>query len=136
MCLDQDAAGDKVYDAEKSEAELMKFCKTARGKDESFCYYIGASETSATRIIISVTKPLSYSKPVEKICKDLGKKDAQICELKYEKQIDWNEIDLKKLRVKELKKILMDWGEHCRGCVEKRDFIEKIDQIKGAHIEL
>ena len=53
-----------------------------------------------------------------------------------EKQIDWNEIDLKKLRVKELKKILMDWGEHCRGCVEKRDFIEKIDQIKGAHIEL
>ena len=119
----QDAAGDKVYDVEKSEAELMKFCKTARGKDESFvsifimhvhmvynnkyiymynymgyvmltmyiyiiciyiqCYYIGASETSATRIIISVTKPLSYSKPVEKICKDLGKKDAQICELKY-----------------------------------------------------
>ena len=107
----QDAAGDKVYDVEKSEAELMKFCKTARGKDESFvsifiihvhmvynnkclyiyisfvfstqCYYIGASETSATRIITSVTKPLSYSKPVEKICKDLGKKDAQICELKY-----------------------------------------------------
>ena len=32
----QDAAGDKVYDVEKSEAELMKFCKTARGKDESF----------------------------------------------------------------------------------------------------
>lgn len=47
------------------------------------CYYIGALETSATRIITSVTKPLSYGKPVEKICKDLGKKDSEICELEY-----------------------------------------------------
>lgn len=47
------------------------------------CYYVGALDTSATRIITSITKPLSYGKPVEKICKDLGKLDAEICELEY-----------------------------------------------------
>lgn len=31
----------------------------------------------------SVTKPLSYNKPVEKICQDLKKKDGEICSLRY-----------------------------------------------------
>ena len=56
--------------------------------------------------------------------------------IRAEKQIDWASIDLGKLRVKELKKILTDWGESCRGCAEKRDFIERIDQLKASHIEL
>lgn len=30
-----------------------------------------------------------------------------------DKSIDWKNVDLKKLRVKELKKILEDWGEVC-----------------------
>jgi hypothetical protein len=79
----QDYVGKDVSDTQKSEKALKEFCKTLTGKDDSFCYYVGASETSATKIIGEVTKPLSYGKPVEKICKDLGKKDQQICELKY-----------------------------------------------------
>jgi len=47
------------------------------------CYYIGATDIAATKLINSVTKPMSFSKPVEKICEDLKKKDAQICELKH-----------------------------------------------------
>jgi len=45
-------------------------------------------------------------------------------------------VDLKKLRVKELKKILNRWGEDCRGCVEKSDFINKINVVKTNHMEL
>ena len=53
-----------------------------------------------------------------------------------EKQIDLETVDLKKLRVKELKKILSQWGEDCRGCVEKTEFIDKINVVKLKHIEL
>ncbi|KAK9406313.1 mesencephalic astrocyte-derived neurotrophic factor [Crotalus adamanteus] len=92
------------------EKELLKFCKEAKGKENRFCYYIGATIDAATKITNEVSKPLSHHIPVEKICEKLKKKDSQICELKYDKQIDLSTVDLKKLRVKELKKILDDWG--------------------------
>ena len=53
-----------------------------------------------------------------------------------EKQIDVSTIDLKTLRVKELKKILNQWGEMCRGCAEKTDFIDRINAVKHQHVEL
>ena len=46
-----------------------------------------------------------------------------------DKQIDLSTVDLKKLRVKELKKILDDWGETCKGCTEKSDYIRKINEL-------
>lgn len=53
-----------------------------------------------------------------------------------DKQIDLNNVDLKKLRVKQLKKILSDWDEECVGCLEKSDFIKRIEQLKSEHTEL
>lgn len=53
-----------------------------------------------------------------------------------EKQIDIESVDLKKLRVKELKRILNTWDEECRGCAEKSDFISKIQEVKHLHTEL
>jgi len=53
-----------------------------------------------------------------------------------DKQIDLNNVDLKKLRVKQLKKILSDWDEECVGCLEKSDFIKRIEQLKKEHTEL
>lgn len=38
-------------------------------------------------------------------------------------------MDLKKLKVKDLKKILDEWGESCKGCAEKSDFIRKITEL-------
>ncbi|XP_063148012.1 mesencephalic astrocyte-derived neurotrophic factor [Candoia aspera] len=111
------------------EKELLKFCKEAKGKENRFCYYIGATSDAATKIINEVSKPLSHHIPIEKICEKLKKKDSQICELKYDKQIDLSTVDLKKLRVKELKKILDDWGETCKGCAEKSDYIRKINEL-------
>ena len=49
------------------------------------CYYIGGTDDAATGMLGEVTKPMSYSKPVEKICENLKKKDGQICELQYGK---------------------------------------------------
>ena len=40
----------------------------------------------------------------------------QICELTYEKQIDFSTVDLKKLKVKDLKKILSEWDEVGKNC--------------------
>lgn len=100
------------------------------------CYYIGGTEIAATSILADITKPLGFFKGVEKVCEDLKKKDRQICELAYEKELDWKNIDLKKMRVRELKKILSDWDEDCRGCLEKSEFIDKIESIKHMHIEL
>ncbi|CAL8383352.1 unnamed protein product [Boreogadus saida] len=111
------------------ETALFKTCKEARGKENRFCYYIGATFDAATKIVNEVSKPLSYHAPVDKICERLKKKDMQICELKYDKQVDLSTVDLKKLKVKDLKKILEEWGESCKGCAEKSDFIRKITEL-------
>ena len=51
-----------------------------------------------------------------------------------EKQIDLKTIDLKKLKVRDLKKILNDWDEIYDGCLEKGDFIKRIEELKPKHI--
>ena len=47
------------------------------------CYYIGGLKESATSIIGTMSKPVSWGMPADKICFKLYKKDRQICELKY-----------------------------------------------------
>ncbi|XP_075142322.1 mesencephalic astrocyte-derived neurotrophic factor [Leptodactylus fuscus] len=118
------------FTAPAVEKELQRSCDAAKGKrTDLYCYYIGATSDAATKITNEVSKPLSNHIPAEKICEKLKKKDGQICELKYDKQIDLSTVDLKKLRVKELKKILDDWGESCKGCAEKSDYIRKINEL-------
>ncbi|XP_014092891.1 mesencephalic astrocyte-derived neurotrophic factor homolog [Bactrocera oleae] len=125
-------------DHKKIEAEFKSFCKKQKNKEHRFCYYLGGLEESATGILNELSKPLSWSMPADKICEKLKKKDAQICDLRYEKQIDLNNVDLKKLKVRDLKKILNDWDESCEGCIEKTDFIKRIEELKPkyAHNEL
>lgn len=52
-----------------------------------------------------------------------------------EKQIDLNAVDLKKLKVRDLKKILNDWDEECDGCLEKTDFIKRIEELKPKYVK-
>ena len=81
-----------------------------------------------------VGQPLSWGLPAEKVCEKLMKKDSQICELRYEKTIDLKTVDLKKLRVKDLKKILNDWDERCENCIEKAEFIKRIEELKHKYV--
>ncbi|XP_077983247.1 mesencephalic astrocyte-derived neurotrophic factor homolog [Glandiceps talaboti] len=128
--FDKKITDDVRKSQDKTEAEFRKFCKTAKTKENRFCYYVGGTSDAATSILGEISKPLKNHLPAEKICEKLKKQDSQICELKYEKQIDLNTVDLKKLRVKELKKILNDWDEDCKGCLEKTDFIKRIEELK------
>ncbi|CAG5977333.1 unnamed protein product [Menidia menidia] len=66
------------------ETALVSSCKDAKGKENRFCYYIGATSDAATKMINEVSKPLSSHVPVDKVCEKLKKKDSQICELRYE----------------------------------------------------
>ncbi|XP_053201764.1 mesencephalic astrocyte-derived neurotrophic factor homolog [Panonychus citri] len=121
---------EEKNDPTKIEVKLEEFCASTKKSENRFCYYIGALEESATKIISELSKPLSWGLPAEKICEKLHKKDSQICELRYEKVIDLNNVDLKKLRVRDLKKILNDWDEVCEGCIEKAEFIKRVEQLK------
>ncbi|KAG5682226.1 hypothetical protein PVAND_011591 [Polypedilum vanderplanki] len=121
---------DVKKDPKLIEAEFKKFCKGTKGKENRFCYYLGGLEESATGILGEMSKPVSYHMPADKICEKLKKKDVQICDLRFDKQIDLSTVDLKKLKVRDLKKILSDWDETCDGCLEKPDFIKRIEELK------
>ncbi|KRX41135.1 Mesencephalic astrocyte-derived neurotrophic factor -like protein [Trichinella murrelli] len=123
-----------LTDIKKLEGFLKKTCASTGGKDHRFCYYIGALPESASNIMNEVVKPLSWSMPPEKVCERLKQKDGQICELRYDKSIDWKTVDLNKLRVKELKKILDDWGEVCKACTEKSEFVSRIKELMPTHL--
>lgn len=126
---------EKIEGEANIKAALREDCKKAKGKDNRFCYYIGGTDDAATTMVNDVAKPLSNHIPVSNVCKKLKKKDSQICELKYEKALDWSKVNLKKMRVKELKKILNNWGEECRGCIEKGDFIKRINELKPKYVK-
>uniref|UniRef100_A0A8D0H5X6 Cerebral dopamine neurotrophic factor n=1 Tax=Sphenodon punctatus TaxID=8508 RepID=A0A8D0H5X6_SPHPU len=111
------------------EDELTSSCINTKGRENRLCYYIGATRDSATKIISEVSRPMSSHVPVSKICEKLKKIDIQICELKYERKLDLASVDLSKMRVSELRKILDSWGEVCRACIEKTDFVNLIKEL-------
>jgi len=118
------------------EKRFVTYCKNAQiDVEKRLCYYLGGSEDSATRILSSMSKPLSYSKPVDKVCDDLNRADDQICKLRYEVEIDIQNVNLKSLRVRELRKILSSWNERCDGCIEKEEFIQRIEELKPKYVK-
>ncbi|XP_071782534.1 cerebral dopamine neurotrophic factor [Centroberyx gerrardi] len=117
------------------EEELARACTVAQGKEGRLCYYLGASSDAATRVTASVSRPLASHVPVEKICQRLSNTDTQICQLRYEHQLwDLSSAGLNKLRVAELRKVLASWGEECRGCLEKHEFVSLIQERAPLHI--
>ncbi|XP_003786848.1 cerebral dopamine neurotrophic factor [Otolemur garnettii] len=116
------------------EKELISFCLDAKGKENRLCYYLGATKDAATKILSEVTRPMSVHMPAVKICEKLKKMDSQICELKYEKRLDLAAVDLRKMRVAELKQILSRWGEECRACAEKTDYVDLIRELAPKHM--
>jgi len=62
----------------KIEKKFKEYCKTAKGKENRFCYYLGGLEESATGILGEMSKPMSWSMPSEKICEKLKKKDSHL----------------------------------------------------------
>ena len=94
---------------------------------------MGGLETSATYIVNEMAKPFSWGMPMEKVCEKLKVLDSQIWELRYEKPIDLININFKKTRINKLKKILSQWGEECKGCMEKSDYVKLIKEKMPIH---
>lgn len=125
---------EKIEADDKVQARIREICSKKKNKENRFCYYIGGTDIAATGILSEVSKRLVNHLPSEKICEKLKKTDSQICELKYDKPRDWKNINLKKMKVKELKKILSEWDENCNGCLEKQDFIDRIEELKPLYV--
>lgn len=133
--MQNDLEKNKIDGNEEIQRATRETCASVKdNKENRFCYYIGGSEDSATGMLRELSDWLGSHYPPEKICEKMKKRDPQICELKYDKPLDWKNINLKKMRVKELKKILSDWDETCRGCVEKQDFIDRIEELKPHYV--
>jgi len=113
----------------KIETAFRQYCKTTKKDDNRFCYYVGGLEESATGMLGEMSKPISWSMPADKVCLKLYRMDEQICDLRYEKVIDLSNVDVSKLKVHELKKLLSDWGEQCRGCSEKDDYVRLVKEL-------
>jgi len=93
------------------------------------CYYMGVGDKesgSAGGVKRDISGSLARGVNAKRVCTRMKKKDAQMCELRYEKKIDVANTDLKKLRVKELRKICDDEGIDTKGLMEKEEFIKKI----------
>lgn len=57
---------------------------------------------------------------------------AEFCIIEHE-VLDWSREALSRMRVLELKRVLATWGEQCRACLEKTDFIELIQELAPKH---
>lgn len=132
--LIKNLANDEKSSSTKIEERFKEMCLDMKKSENRFCYYLGGLEESATSILTEMSKPLSWGLPADKVCEKLKKKDSQICELRYEKMIDLKTVDLKKLKVRDLKKILSDWDERCEGCIEKSDYIRRIEELKPKYV--
>lgn len=99
--------------------------------ESKFCYYLGGQDVSATRTYKQMAEKMSWGLPTDKICEHLMSRDAQICEIREKKPIDLKTVDLKKLKVADLKRVLKERGVDCDGCFEKAEFIKRVEEIKA-----
>ncbi|VDN29309.1 unnamed protein product [Gongylonema pulchrum] len=99
----------------KIDEAVREHCGGTKGKENKLCFYIGALPESATSIMNEVVKPLSWSMPVEKVCEKLRTMDSQICELEFDKTIDWKTA--------------------CKGCTEKSEYVARIEELKPKYVK-
>ena len=71
-----------------------------------------------------MAQPFSLRLPVDKLCQRINKQNANVKTENLEKK------DLSKLRVKQLKSILLDRGVECKGCVEKSDYVKRVQETE------
>jgi len=110
----------------KIEAALGEYCarKDIGPREKKVCYYIDPIKRD-------VAQPFSTGMPEDRVCKRIDKTNPEICTVKFPVKTDnLEKQDLSKLRVKQLKAILADRGVECKGCVEKEEFIKKVQETE------
>ena len=115
-------------DKPKIEAAMGKYCankdNSLSAREKKICYYIDPIKRD-------VAQPFSLGMPSLKVCKRITKSNPEICTVKFPVKTDKMEKkDLSKLRVKQLKSILADRGVECKGCLEKEEFIARVQETE------
>ena len=119
---------EDIKNKPKVEAAMGKYCANEEGKltarEKKICYYIDPIKRD-------VAQPFSLGMPALKVCKRITKQNPEICTVKFPVKTEKMEKkDLSKLRVKQLKSILADRGVECKGCIEKEEFIKKVQDTE------
>jgi len=113
------------------EDYISSFC--AKQKTDSpeakACYFLEPIKRE-------VSVPTKNGVPADRICRRLKKKAMELCSVRFPEKLDLDKVDLKKLRVKQLRKILSDQGLPCDGCIEKSDYVREIRKALGRKDEL
>jgi hypothetical protein len=108
------------------EQALGDYCaqETLNSREKKMCYYIDPIKRD-------VAQPFSLGMPTLKLCQRISKQNPEICTVKFPVQTqNLEKQDLSKLRVKQLKQILSERGVECKGCVEKEEFIKKVQETE------
>lgn len=110
------------------EKALGAYCADPDSKltarERKICYYIDPIKRD-------VAQPFSLGMPSLKVCERINKSNPEICTVKFPVKTEKMEKkDISKLRVKQLKQILADRGVECKGCVEKDDFVKKVQETE------
>merc|ERR1711939_543321 len=106
---------------EKIENRISKWCAANKMRPfDKMCYYIEGVKRK-------ISKDLANGAPAELACKRLSKADSAICELKEPRKLDKN-MDLSKMRVKQLRELMQEFGVDCPNCLEKSDMIKRIKE--------
>uniref|UniRef100_A0A7S3L3W4 Mesencephalic astrocyte-derived neurotrophic factor homolog n=1 Tax=Amphora coffeiformis TaxID=265554 RepID=A0A7S3L3W4_9STRA len=93
-------------------------------REKKICYYIDPIKRD-------VAQPYSLGMPSLKVCQRITKQNPEICTVKFPVKTEkMEQKDLSKLRVKQLKQILSQRGVECTGCVEKDEFVKKVQETE------
>jgi len=137
--IDGKVTADQRKNVEDIEGVMQDYCDGAKGKEKTMCYYMGVGDKemgTAGGVKREISSSFARGINAKRLCTRLKTKDAQMCELRFEKKIDVKNTDLKKLRVKELRKICDDEGISTKGLVEKDEYINKIKAHFGIKDDL
>ena len=115
-------------DKPKIEGALGKYCDPEKNKlgprEKKICYYMDPIKRD-------VAHPFSLGMSALKVCQRITKSNPEICSVKYPLKTDTMEKkDITKLRVKQLKQILADRGVECSGCLEKSEFVQRVQETE------
>lgn len=112
-------------DKSKIEAALGDYCSNATGsREKKICYYIDPIKRE-------VAQPFSTGMSSLKVCQRISQQNPEICSVKFPIATDKLEPqDLSKMRVKQLKVILSERGVECKGCVEKEEYIRRVQETE------
>jgi hypothetical protein len=110
----------------KIEGAMGDYCgkDTLSAREKKICYYIDPIKRD-------IAQPFSLGMSSLKVCQRITKSNPEICTVRFPVKTEKMEKqDISKLRVKQLKQILADRNIECSGCIEKDEFVKRVQDTE------